>query len=1076
MQEITIENTSPAIEGYQLSPQQTYIWQLQQQAKNQPYRLQLAVNIGGQINSKILQLAVAAVVSHHENLRTSFHNVPGVTIPLQVINQQNIFCYQEFDFTQFDAPTQQIKCEQLWQELKTLKFDLESTSLLHIYLLTIASEQHQLLISLPALCGDVISLQNLASEINHSYNAYLESAQITAEPLQYVDVATWQNELLTTTEAEIAQNYWQQQTDICNIKLPGETAIRAISNYQPAVFSCQIKSELVADIHQFLAKYQTSLDNFLLACWQVLLGRITGDSELKIATAFTGRKYPDLEPVIGILTKYLPITAKFSANQTINAVIQQIIDNHNQAHQWQEYYNWEGMINHHGNQLEINSWPCGYDFHEVSSPQNGWDIGQIYACLDKFKLRLSCIYVDSNLQLDFYYDPELLAAENIENLAAQFQRLLVSAITHPETSISQLDIISECDRLQLLYEFNNTVTDFPQNQLIHQLFEAQVEFTPDNIALIDENQQLTYSQLNTRANDIAHYLQQLGVKSETIIAICLERSIEAIVAILGILKAGGAYLPLDPSFPTSSIQARLADAQAQILLTDSAISQQHPTLSAPVTLCLDTITADIPQPNTQNPHSHLTTANLAYVIYTSGSTGKPKGVAIEHRQILNYLYSIQQRLELPNHGHFALVSTLAADLGHTSIFPALCFGGCLHLISPDIATNGQALAEYCRQHPLDCLKIVPSHLEALLTSPSASALLPKVRLILGGETCNWQLIQKIQSLNPQCRIINHYGPTETTVGVLTYEITQINCNSPTVPLGKPLANTQVYVLDTQLQPVPLGVAGELYIGGAGLARGYLNSPELTAEKFIAHPFNEQPQTKLYKTGDLVRYQFDGNLEFLGRIDNQVKIRGFRIELGEIEVLLTQNPSIQTAVVVACADDSGNQKLVAYVVPHPQFQPTSHDLRDFLRQALPEYMIPSAFVMLKALPLTANGKIDRQALPLPEQVQPELVANYVPPQTEIEKALAEIWAEVLGVKQVGIHDNFFDLGGHSLLLTQISSRVYNVFGIELSLRQIFATPTIAELALLVAEKQIEQTDTQLLEQMLAEIEDLPDRTI
>ncbi|HYW19650.1 MAG TPA: amino acid adenylation domain-containing protein [Nodularia sp. (in: cyanobacteria)] len=1072
MQDTNIETSQETVEGYQVSPQQIYLWQLQEHDHNQPYRLQISVMIAGNLKQNVFKLAVEKVVNRHEILRTNFKNVPGLKLPLQIINAENTSCYQELNISQLDLQAQQAKIEELFQEFKNISFNFEQGSLLHIYLLVLSPHQHLMLISLPALCGDVRTLQNLVSEISTLYSDSLELAEITEQPLQYVDIAAWQQELLTSTDGEAAKNYWQQQHMSAGIKLklPWEKQTIEKRKYQPNIFSQEISSSLAGKINLFVDKFTTYQDNLLFACWLILLWRLTSESELIIGTAFDGRPYQELESAMGLFTKYLPIKIKLDKQQTITNLIEQIAENKGEAKQWQQYYNWEQIVN-------VDNLAFGFDYHQLElqliNQNTNWFIDKVESCLDKFNLKLSCIENQGNLQLNFYYDPDLLTSENIASLADQFETLLESALSEPEVAINKLNILPRKDYQQLLYEFNKTQTEFNQDKLIHQLFEHQVKINPNHIAVVYEKQQLTYSELNTRANQIAHYLQQNGVVPESIVAICLERSLEAIIAILAILKAGGAYLPLEPNFPTQSLLTRLEDAQVQILLTNSSIQQQHPTLTAPVVLYLDTNPEEITKQSSENPNSKITGKNLAYIIYTSGSTGKPKGVAIEHRQILNYLYSIQQRLNLPKIASFALVSTLAADLGNTSIFPALCSGGCLHIISNERATNKEALADYCRENPIDCLKIVPAHLEALLTSESAVDLLPKARLILGGEACSWELIKKIQSFNPECIIINHYGPTETTVGVLTYQVEHIDLNSQTVPLGKPLANIQVYVLDAHLQPVPIGIPGELYIAGVSLARGYFNNSEITNEKFIDNPFNQSKSEYLYKTGDLVRYQAHGNLEFLGRIDHQVKIRGFRIELGEIEAVLCKHSSIKQAVVLLRQDDENSQTLVGYIVLHPQLQPTYNELRNFLRQTLPEYMIPSAYVFLKALPLTANGKIDRQSLPVPEQVKPELAATYVLPETEIEKALAEIWVEVLRLKKVSIYDNFFDLGGHSLLLTQVTSRLYNALGVELSLRQIFATPTIAELAVLVAEKQIEQMDGKLLEQILAELEDSPE---
>ncbi|MHC5717305.1 MAG: amino acid adenylation domain-containing protein, partial [Nostoc sp.] len=632
----------------------------------------------------------------------------------------------------------------------------------------------------------------------------------------------------------------------------------------------------------------------------------------------------------------------------------------------------------------------------------------------------------------------------------QFQTLLASAIANPDATISELEILSQIERQQLLYEVNNNQRDYPQTKCIHQLFEEQAQKTPDNIAVVFEDEQLTYAQLNSKVNQLAHYLQQQGVKAEVVVGLCTERSLEMIIGLLGILKAGGAYLPLDPTLPQGSLNLRLQNIQTDIILTQQRWLDILPTDVAKV-ICLDTDWEVIAQNKDANPSSKATPENLVYVIFTSGSTGKPKGVAIAHQQLLNYVNAIIDSLKLPAGINFATVSTLAADLGNTVIFPALCTGGCLHLISYERATDSAALAEYCRKHPIDCLKIVPSHLASLLASSWAKLILPCQRLILGGEVASWQLIQQIQQYAPDCLIFNHYGPTEACVGVCTLEIVpgQVERHlAATVPLGRSIANTQVYILEENHKLAPIGVKGEIYIGGAGLARCYLNQPDQTALKFIPHPYSDVPGARLYKTGDLGRYLTNGTIEFLGRIDNQVKIRGFRIELGEIEAVLNQHPHVGEVVVLVRESESGQKYLAAFVVPSEESPCFINELRGYVREKLPEYMLPSTFIILKVLPLTPNGKVDRQALLELNPVRPELETSLATPRTPVEEVLAGIWIGLLGIERVGIHNNFFDLGGHSLLATQVVSQVREAFQVEMRLRSLFETPTIAGLAELI----------------------------
>ncbi len=708
---------------------------------------------------------------------------------------------------------------------------------------------------------------------------------------------------------------------------------------------------------------------------------------------------------------------------------------------------------------ELSLFPLCFEFLEASAEYRVADIKfSLYrqqSCIDKFKIKLTCQRRGQQLLAEFYYDSSLFDCEYIKILSRQFQNLLWSAIAHPEAPISKLEILTELEKKQLIFENNKTQKDYPNHLLLHKIFEVQAETNPEEIAIVFENscrcEKITYKQLNYKANQLAHYLQKQGVKPEIKVGICLENSTDAIVSILGVLKAGGAYVPLDPGIPIKSLVSRLQDIQASFLITNDRLVNQWIDIVNQEQLSvinLDTKWEIISQESNINPSSNVSNNHLAYILFTSGSTGKPKGVAIEHQQIVNYVHSIIDRLNLPSHSgyNFALVSTLAADLGNTVVFPALCTGGCLHIISYDRATDPVAFTQYCRKYPIDCLKIVPSHLSSLLLSPTPEYILPRQRLILGGEAANWELIEQIRQYAPNCQIFNHYGPTESTVGVLTYFLTEVNFNTKTVPLGKPLANTQVYILDDKLQLTPIGIKGEIYIGGAGLARCYVQHPELTAEKFIPHPFSDRPGARLYKTGDTGRYLPDGTIEFIGRSDDQVKIRGFRIEPAEIEAILTQYPQIKQAVVIARENENGDRRLAAYLVLKKTSETLNFgELNNFLRDNLPDYMLPSSFTILEALPLTLNGKVDRQALPAPEELSQQIKGAITAPRTPVEEVLAAIWMKILAVKQVGIEENFFELGGHSLLATQVISQIREVFQVELPLRSLFESPTVAELA-------------------------------
>ncbi len=1048
-----------SIEGFQLSPQQKRLWQLQQVDGSQPYRAQCAVVIQGALNAQILASALRQVVERHEILRTTFPTLPGMTVPLQVITENSLPTLHYHNFSDLAPETQESKIAALADAAMQLPCNFEQGSLLQLDLVMLSPSQHLLLVGLPALCADRTSLKHLVQEISRAYTACLQGEELPHEPLQYADLAEWQNELFAGEEAAVGKEFWHQQDfSVSTLKLPFEHRCHEKFDFQPQIYTLTIHADQRGKIAAIAQQYETSTSIFLLTCWQILLWRLTGQSDLVIGIGCDGRNYQELKSAFGLFAKYLPLHCSLAEDSQFSNILQQVSESLQQVYEWQETFTWDdiGGVNIHS-----QFFPFCFDFEEmptrdVTDDNLSFSIARLYACIDRFKIKLSCLDQDDRLSADFHYDANLFQPADIERLACQFQTLLDSTINHPQVSVSELEILSDRQRQQLLFEFNNTKLDYPKDRYIHNLFEAQVERTPNHIAVVFENQQLTYAELNARANQLARHLQTLGVGPETIVALGVERSLETFIGMLGILKAGGAYLPLDPLLPTERLAFMLHDAQASVLVTQQHLAERFPEVKQ--TVCLDTHWDAIAQQGDETLNSEVTPENLVYIIYTSGSTGQPKGVAVEHRQLLNYLHGILEKLNLPNGSSFATVSTFAADLGNTAIFPALCTGGCLHVISQERATNPEALADYCDRHPIDCIKIAPSHLNALLTAASPVKILPCQRLILGGEALSWQLVEKLQQYKPSCQIVNHYGPTEATVGVLTYAIEgePIGDKSETVPLGRAIANTQVYILDKHLQPVPIGVAGELHIGGDNLARGYLNHPELTTKRFIRNPFSDQLESRLYKTGDLVRYRPDGNIEFLGRIDRQVKIRGFRIELEEIEMVLRQHSQVQEAAVIALEDELESKYLVAYVVPS-QESPTTGELRRFIKEKLPEQMVPSAFVLLKSLPLTANGKIDRQRLPLPDLTRPQLEATYAAPQTDIEQAIATIWQEMLRVEKVGIYDNFFELGGHSLLIIQVYSKLRGLFK-DLAISDIFKYPTIDSLAKYLSQAQTEQSSS------------------
>ncbi|MBN3925209.1 non-ribosomal peptide synthetase [Nostoc sp. NMS4] len=1038
------------MQGFRLSPQQKHLWQLQG-INSLPYHSQCAVLIEGVIDINILKQALEQVVNRHEILRTNFHCLPGMSIPLQVITNTNITWGENYDFSCCNHQQQEELLSSLFEQFNQEVFDLQHGCLLRLSLVTLSSEKYILLICLHALCADAESLNILVREISQCYAAFFNGKELDNEPLQYADLAEWQNELLEGEDTEAGRDYWRKQNiaALATLKLPWEQQTTLKSIFQPQIQSITFTPELVTQLEILVQQYNTSVSNVLLTCWQILIWRITQQSNVIIGIGSDGRNYQELEDAIGLFSKHLPISIELYKESTFIEILSK--NNLADSFKYHPYFSWENIADLASINLRYS--PLCFEFLEQSpkyvNADTKFSIYQQSSCVEKFNIKLSCIAKNNQLIAEFYYNSNLFNSDYIEILAGQFKSILVSAIAHPELPIIQLEIISYLESKQLLYD-NNIQKEYPNNLLIHQIFEAQVKKTPDQIAVVFEEEKLTYQQLNQRANQLAHYLQEQGVGAEVLVGICLERSINMIVGILGILKASGAYIPLDSKLPAKSLASRLKDIKALFLVTNTCVANRLTEVANQGQLqviCLDKNWRTISNETDINPNCQVNNNHLAYILFTSGSTGKPKGVAIEHQQILNYVYAIIDSLKLPSNSayNFALVSTLAADLGNTVLFPAICTGGCLHIISYDRATDPVALTEYCHKYPIDCLKIVPSHLSSLLLSPTPQSILPRQRLILGGEAANWQLIEQIRQLAPNCQIFNHYGPTESTVGVLTHLITEVNLTTKTVPLGKSIANTQVYILDNNLQLTPIGIKGEIYISGAGLARCYMQHPELTADKFIPNDFSRQPGSRLYKTGDLGRYLPDGTIEFLGRKDNQVKIRGFRIELAEIEAILTQLRQVRDAVVIMREKENGDKQLIAYLVSNNSEAINLNELNNFLREHLPDYMLPSNFAILDALPLTPNGKVNRQALPAPEELSQQIKSAITAPRNPVEEVLTGIWAKILSVKQVGIEENFFELGGHSLLATQVMSQIREAFQVELPLRRLFESPTVAELA-------------------------------
>jgi amino acid adenylation domain-containing protein len=790
----------------------------------------------------------------------------------------------------------------------------------------------------------------------------------------------------------------------------------------------------------------------LLAAFQTLLHRYTGQSIVVVGSPIAGRTHLETEGLIGLFINTLVLRTDLAGNPTFRELLHRVREVSTQAYAHQDLP-FEKLVEALNPERDLSRNPLfqvlfnleNIPKHATQAQSLGIGAFEFDRGIAPLDLSLEMVEGADGLSCIAEYNTDLFDAATISRLLSHFRTLLEGIIAHPEQSIATLPLLTAAERQQLLGEWNATAAD-REDVCIHHLFEAQVEQTPDAVAMVFEGQQMTYRELNHRADQLAYYLHKLGVGPEVVVGICVERSLEMLVGLLGILKAGGAYVPLDPAYPKERLAFMLEDMQAPVLVTQQRLAVSLSDYTTRL-VCLDADWEAIAREGDLKPDSGVSAENLAYVIYTSGSTGQPKGVAVSHRSVVNFLTAVCQRPGLTHQDILLTVAPVAFDMAVFDLWLPLTVGARIVMVSHEVAADGGRLVRELVATNTTVMHATPATWRLLLEAGWQHS--SRLAILCGGEALSRELATQLLARG-SC-LWNLYGPTEATVWSTVHEVQP---QEGSISIGRPLANMQTYVLDAHGQPVPIGVPGELYIGGVGLARGYLNRPELTAERFIPNPFSSEPGARLYKTGDLVRYWPDGGLEFLGRLDHQVKLRGFRIELGEIEAVLDQHPGLRQVVVVAREDLPGQQQLVAYVIPHQGLAPTISDLRSFLQAKLPDYMVPAAFVLLETLPLTSNGKIDRRALPPPAPTRPELAAPFVAPRTPIEAMLAGIWAEVLRLERVGIHDDFFELGGHSLLATQVMSRLQRALRVELPLGVLFDQPTVAGLAEAVVEAMAE----------------------
>ncbi|NEP60537.1 MAG: amino acid adenylation domain-containing protein, partial [Symploca sp. SIO2G7] len=1010
------------------------------------YNVFIPLRIEGQLKVALLEKVFTEITRRHESLRTTFMtNSEGQ--PIQVIAPAQSIKIPIIDLQ--ETPNKEQEVQRLARAEAQQPFDLKQSSL-RITLLQLGQTESVLFVNMHHIIADRWSLGIFVQEMKALYEAFSseQTSPLSELPIQYADWAIWQRQYL---QGEVLENqiaYWKQQlANLPILELPRDRPRPAVATYEGTKQFFELSRDLSDALKALSVKEKITLFTLLLATFKVLLHKYTNQNDIFVGTEIANRNRSETEGLIGFLINTLVLRTDLSGNPTFLQLLSRVRDVTLGAYDHQDLP-FEKLVDILNPERALSQmvplYQVKFDLQlanvEPLEDLSGLKISPL--TLDnriaRFELRFNLQETDGVIHGEVDYSTDLFDATTITRMVGHFQTLLESIVINPEKRLSDLSILTEAERHQLLVKWNETESEYPTNQCIHQLFEAQVERTPLSVAVVFEQEQLTYQQLNQRANQLAHHLQSLGVGSEVLVGICVERSLEMVVGLLGILKAGGAYVPLDPHYPQERLSYMLADSGVEVFLTQQSLLESLPSHTAQV-VCLDSNWETIEQHSQNYLDVEVSSDNLAYVIYTSGSTGVPKGVMNTHQGIHNRLRWMQDAYQLTSSDRVVQKTPFSFDVSVWEFFWPLLTGARIVVALPEGHKDSAYLVNLISTEQITTLHFVPSMLQVFLQEPNLENCSCLKRVFCSGEALPFELTQRFFS-KLKCELHNLYGPTEAAIDVTFWQC-QPQDNLQIVPIGRPIANTQIYILDKHLQPVPLGVAGELHIGGDGLARGYLNRPELTQEKFIPNPFDNSLSERLYKTGDLVRYLPDGKIEYLGRIDHQVKIRGFRIELGEIESVLNTHPQIQQAVVIAIEETVGNKRLVAYVVFDESL--TTNQLREFLKSKLPEYMVPSDFVTLDTLPLTPNGKVDRFALPAPDgEISRE--HEYIAPHTPSEEIIANIFASVLGVPNVGIHDNFFDLGGHSLLATQLISRLRVALDVEIPLRTLFESPTVAQL--------------------------------
>lgn len=1074
-----MENQNKA---YELTPtQQAMLLYSLYAPESEAYFEQVCYSFRGTLDRRAFAKAWQQVVDRHEILRTGF--VAGESErPTQTVFASASLPFQYLDWREHSAPEQQTLLDQFLEEDVEQGFNLAVAPLIRVALLQLNEDDYRIVVSNHHIVLDGWSMSVVRNEVSQLYRHNAFGTPLTLGPAQQFDTyVDW----LRSIDLADAENFWRSELQDFSAanQLPVDKGagklLSAVDHFSEQQIS--LSADLSQQIRSYARSHHLTLSTVLQGAWATVLSRYCATNDVVFGITVAGRPYelPEIETLVGLLINTLPLRLKTDEGETCSSFLQKVQSKVG------------SLLDHEHTALtQIKEW-CNTPrnqplFETLLVFENFAGNGSLFdleGAIQLTKSRLSrtnypltlVVEPGEKIQIQAVIHSGRFAADAVERLLGQLAQVLEQMTADADQPVGSLQLLTAAES-QILVEGNESYLAV-NDQPINRLFERQVAETPNAIAVEHNGTRLTYAQLNARANQLARHLKTLGVGPESLVGICVERSIEMLLGLMATLKAGGAYLPLDPTYPEARLEFMLLDSETAVVITHDRLLEVLPNYDG-ATVCFERDSSFIESYSADNLAESAAAENLAYIIYTSGSTGRPKGTLIEHRSLVSFVNSAIEEYGFSLTDRVLQFASLNFDTSAEEIFPALLTGATIVLRTDSMLSSARDFLRTCDEMEISVLDLPTAYWHELTTELATDNLhLPEsLRLvIIGGEKAlPERLAAWRQRASGEVRLLNTYGPTETTIVATTSDIanTRLEANCE-VPIGRPLRNTVAYVLDSALRQVPSGVPGELYIGGAGVARGYLNCPELTAEKFVPNPFGDSRASRLYRTGDRVRYQSDGTLEFLSRIDNQVKIRGFRIEAGEIEHAIRSHELISDAIVMVREDAANDKRLVAYVVASSAATPTTTELRDYLSTRLPAYMLPTAFMFLESFPLLPNGKIDRQALPSPEQNRPSLEVGFQAPRSPLEESIAKIWCDVLKLERVGIQDNFFELGGHSLLGAKVVSNLRRTLNCQLNLIDVFQSPTVERLAALVYQRQTESEAEEELGVLLAELEALSD---